>query len=144
MQIAVGTKLLSLYSTHVYTWCYGFGLLFSFAARTITSICIIVHSVHASPQFFTSYFPLISLGLSLYQVFLYTMGCCPGVCLFFFFLLPFRLRRDSNVWLRVLLDSDHRQIAVLITDPSSRQRGRPKTKSKAIFRQKKGKSKLWS
>jgi hypothetical protein len=28
--------------------------------------------------------------------------------------------------------------------PSSRQRGRPKTKNKAIFRQKKGKNKTWS
>jgi hypothetical protein len=31
-----------------------------------------------------------------------------------------------------------------ITDPTSRQRGRSKTKSKAIFRQNKIKSKTWS
>jgi hypothetical protein len=46
------------------------------------------------------------------------------------------------VW--VLRDSDHWQIALQITDPSSRQRGRPKTKSKAIVRQKKGKRRIWS
>jgi hypothetical protein len=38
----------------------------------------------------------------------------------------------------VLRDFDHRQIALQITDSSSRQRWRPKTKSKAIARQKKG------
>jgi hypothetical protein len=43
-----------------------------------------------------------------------------------------------------LRDSDHWQIALQITDPSSRQRRRPKTKSKAIFRQKKGNSNIWS
>jgi hypothetical protein len=48
------------------------------------------------------------------------------------------LRWDSNVWLWVLRDSDHWQISLQITDPSSRQRERPKTKSKAIFQQKKG------
>jgi hypothetical protein len=41
--------------------------------------------------------------------------------------------------LRVLRDSYHWQTALQITDPSSRQRGRPKTKSKAIFRQNKRK-----
>jgi hypothetical protein len=46
----------------------------------------------------------------------------------------------SNAWLWVLRDSDHWQIA----DPSSPHRGRPKTKSKAIFRQKKGKRHIWS
>jgi hypothetical protein len=51
---------------------------------------------------------------------------------------------DSNVWLWVLRDSDHWQIALQITDPSSHQRERPKTKSTAIFQQKKGKSKIWS
>jgi hypothetical protein len=54
------------------------------------------------------------------------------------------IRWDSNVWLWVLRDSDHWQIALQITDPSSRQRGRPKTKSKGIFRRKKGKYKIWS
>jgi hypothetical protein len=53
------------------------------------------------------------------------------------------LRWDSNVWFRVLRDSDHWQIALQITDPSSRQRRRPRAKSKAIFRQKKEKSKIW-
>jgi hypothetical protein len=39
---------------------------------------------------------------------------------------------------------DHWQIALQITDPSFRQRGRPKTKSKVIVRQKKGKRQIWS
>jgi hypothetical protein len=38
----------------------------------------------------------------------------------------------------------HSQIVLQITDPSSRQTGRLKTKSKAVFRQKKGKSKICS
>jgi hypothetical protein len=45
---------------------------------------------------------------------------------------------------RVLRDSEHRQIALQITDPSSGQRGCPKTKGKAIFQQKEGKSNIWS
>jgi hypothetical protein len=57
---------------------------------------------------------------------------------------PRSLRWDSNAWLWVLRDSDHWQIALQITDPSSRQRGRPKAKGKAIFRQKKGKNEIWS
>jgi hypothetical protein len=57
---------------------------------------------------------------------------------------PSSLRWDSNVWLWVLRDSDHWQIALKIADPSSRQRGRHKTKIKAIVRQKKGKRKIWS
>jgi hypothetical protein len=57
---------------------------------------------------------------------------------------PSSLIRDSNVWLWVLCDSDHWQIALQITDPSSRQRGCPKTESKVIVREKKGKSKIWS
>jgi hypothetical protein len=56
---------------------------------------------------------------------------------------PSSLRWGSNVWLWVLRDSDHWQIALQITGPSSRQRGRPKTKSKAIVRQKKMK-RIWS
>jgi hypothetical protein len=44
------------------------------------------------------------------------------------------------VW--VLCDSDHWQIALQITDPSSRQRGCPKTKSKAKIWQKRGKRKF--
>jgi hypothetical protein len=47
---------------------------------------------------------------------------------------PSSLRWDSNVWLWVLRDSDHWQIAL-----PSRQRGRTKTKSKAIFQQNKRK-----
>jgi hypothetical protein len=44
------------------------------------------------------------------------------------------------VMLWVLRDSDHWHIALQITDPSSRQRRRPKTKrTKQYFRQKKGK-----
>jgi hypothetical protein len=54
------------------------------------------------------------------------------------------LRWDRNVWLWVLRESDHWQIALQITDPSSRQRGRPKTKSKATVRQIKWKRKIWS
>jgi hypothetical protein len=57
---------------------------------------------------------------------------------------PSSLRWDSNIWLWVLRDSDHWQFALTITDPSSRQRGRPKTKIKAIIRQKKGKRRMWS
>jgi hypothetical protein len=54
------------------------------------------------------------------------------------------LRRYINKWLWVLWDSDYWHFAIQIADPSSRQRGRPKTKSKAIVRQKKGKRKIWS
>jgi hypothetical protein len=50
---------------------------------------------------------------------------------------PSSLRWDSNVWLWVLHDSDHWQIALQITDPSSRQREHSKTRSKKIVRQKK-------
>jgi hypothetical protein len=56
---------------------------------------------------------------------------------------PSSLRWDNNAWLWVLSDSDHWQIALQITNPSSRQTGSPKTKSKAIVRQKKGKRKIW-
>jgi hypothetical protein len=34
-------------------------------------------------------------------------------------------KSESEVWLRVLRDSDHWMIALQIADPSSRQRGRP-------------------
>jgi hypothetical protein len=54
------------------------------------------------------------------------------------------LRWNSNIWLWVLRDSDHWQIALQIADPSSRQRGRPERKSKAIVRQKKEKRKIWA
>jgi hypothetical protein len=54
------------------------------------------------------------------------------------------LRWDSNVWLWVLRDSDHSHVALQIADPSTRHRGRPKTKSKAIVRQKKEKRNIWS
>jgi hypothetical protein len=43
---------------------------------------------------------------------------------------PSSLRWESNVWLRVLRDSDHWQIALQITDPSSRQQFSGKRKEK--------------
>jgi hypothetical protein len=49
---------------------------------------------------------------------------------------PSSLRWDSNVWLWLLCYSDHWQIALQISDPSSRQKWRPKTKRKAIVWQK--------
>jgi hypothetical protein len=54
------------------------------------------------------------------------------------------LRWDCNVWLWVLRESDHWQIPLQITDPSSHQRGRPKMKNIAIVRQTKRKRKIWS
>jgi hypothetical protein len=49
-----------------------------------------------------------------------------------------------KVTLWVLRDSGHWQITLQITDLSSRKRGHPKTKNKAIVRQKKLKIKIWS
>jgi hypothetical protein len=57
---------------------------------------------------------------------------------------PSSFRWDSNVWIWVLRDCDHWQIAFQVTDPFSHQRERPKTKNKATVRQKKGKRKIWS
>jgi hypothetical protein len=50
---------------------------------------------------------------------------------------PSSLRWDSNVWLRVLRDFGHWHIALQITDPSSRQRGRPKRRAKQLSGKKK-------